>query len=130
LGGDGWAGVQNQLDEKNMDVLANSYFCNQYDPTSSDPDMQNFLKKYKERYKTDPIMFAVLGYDTAYILTAAIERAGSTDPDKIIEELKKTDYDGLTGKTVFNENRNPVRLAYITTFEGKKEKVLESYSVD
>lgn len=130
LGGDGWAGVQNQLDEKNIDVLAGSYFCNQYDPTSSDPDMQNFLKKYKEKYKTDPIMFAVLGYDTAYILTSAIERAGSTDPDKIIAELKKTDYNGLTGKTVFNENRNPVRLAYITTFEGKNEKVLESYSVD
>lgn len=130
LGGDGWAGVQDKIDEKNIDVLANAYFCNQYDPTSTDSNVQNFLKKYKERYNVDPIMFAVLGYDTVYILAEAIERAGSTDPDKIIAELKKTDYDGLTGKTIFNEKRNPVRLAYITTYEGNKEKVIKSYSVD
>ena len=77
-------------------------------------------EKYKERYKTDPIMFGVLGYDTAYILTAAIERA-STDPDKIIEELKKTDYDGLTGKPYLTKTATLYVLLILQIFEGKRK---------
>lgn len=75
-------------------------------------------------------MFAVLGYDSMYILADAISRAGSTDSDKIIEALKNTNYEGLTGTTTFDENRNPVRQAIITSFEGNSYKVIESYSMD
>ena len=94
------------------------------------PAVQDFLKKYKETYNKDANMFAVLGYDSMYILADAIERAGSTEADKIIEALKKTSYNGLTGTTTFDENRNPVRQAIITSFEGSSYKVIESYSMD
>ncbi len=75
-------------------------------------------------------MFAVLGYDSMYILADAIERAGSTEADKIIEALRETNYNGLTGITTFDENRNPVRQAIITSFEGNSYKVIEGYSMD
>ena len=72
-------------------------------------------------------MFAVLGYDTMYILADAIERAGSTDADAIIQALSETEYAGLTGTTTFDEDRNPVRESVITTFENGNYKVLETY---
>jgi len=130
LGGDGWDGVLEVIDKSNVDALANAYFCSQYSATDPNPKVQEFLKKYKEKYNKDANMFAVLGYDSMYILADAISRAGSTDSDKIIEALKNTNYEGLTGTTTFDENRNPVRQAIITSFEGNSYKVIESYSMD
>ena len=47
--------------------------------------------------------FSVGGYQTVYILAQAIQRAGSTDGDKIRDALKNTSYDGLTGNYRFDE---------------------------
>ena len=130
LGADGWDGVLEVIDKSNVDALANAYFCSQYSATDPNPAVQDFLKKYKETYNKDANMFAVLGYDSMYILADAIERAGSTEADKIIEALRETNYNGLTGITTFDENRNPVRQAIITSFEGNSYKVIEGYSMD
>lgn len=130
LGADGWDGVLEVIDKSNVDALSNAYFCSQYSASSPDPAMQAFLNKYKELYNKEANMFSVLGYDTMYILADAIERAGSTDSDKIIQALKETNYAGLTGTTTFDENRNPVRQAVITSFEGNSYKVVENYSMD
>lgn len=129
LGADGWDGVVPQLagDTSINDLLAKAYFCSQYSASSDDPDLQNFLKTYKEKYGIDANMFAVLGYDAMHILADAINRAGSTDADKIIQALSETNYSGLTGTTTFDENRNPVREAVITTFENGAYKVLQTY---
>ena len=129
LGADGWDGVVPQLngDTSLNDLLANSYFCSQYSASSDDPALQNFLTTYKEKYSIDANMFAVLGYDAMHILADAIERAGSTDADAIIQALSETNYTGLTGTTTFDAERNPVREAVITTFEDGAYKVLETY---
>ncbi len=129
LGGDGWDGVAAQLDEANADVVANAYFCSQYSASSTDEALQNFLKTYKETYNEEPSMFAVLGYDSMMIMAEAIEKAGSTDSDAIIAALKETNHKGLTGTTSFDDKRNPVREAIITSFEGLNYKVVESYSM-
>ncbi|HJD24387.1 MAG TPA: ABC transporter substrate-binding protein [Firmicutes bacterium] len=129
LGADGWDGVVPQLngDDSINDLLAKSYFCSQYSASSDDPDLQAFLTTYKEKYGIDANMFAVLGYDAMHILADAIERAGSTDAEAIIQAMSETNYSGLTGTTTFDENRNPVREAVITTFEDGAYKVLETY---
>ena len=129
LGGDGWDGVAAQLDEASADVVANAYFCSQYSASSTDEALQNFLKTYKETYNEEPSMFAVLGYDSMMIMAEAIEKAGSTDSDAIIAALKETNHQGLTGTTSFDDKRNPVREAIITSFEGLNYKVVESYSM-
>ena len=129
LGADGWDGVAAQLDAASADVVKNAYFCSQYSASSSDPALQNFLKTYKEKYGVEPNMFAVLGYDAMHIMAAAIEKAGTTDSDAVIAALKETDYKGLTGTTTFDDKRNPVREAIITSFDGLNYKVVESYSM-
>lgn len=131
LGADGWDGVAAKLDDTTRDVVADkAYFCSQYSAVSDDPELQAFLTEYKERYGEDANMFAVLGYDSMHIMAEAIDKAGSTDSDAIIQALRETNYDGLTGTTTFDEERNPVREAIITSFdENGAYKVIESYTM-
>jgi branched-chain amino acid transport system substrate-binding protein len=42
-------------------------------------------------------------YDAVYVLAKAMERAGTTDADKVVAELEKTDMDGVVGRLVFNK---------------------------
>ena len=129
LGGDGWDGVLDQMDESNLDAVTGCYFCSQYSAESEDEDLQNFLQTYRDTYGIEANMFAVLGYDAMGMMAAAIDKAGSTDSNAIIEALAGLEYDGLTGITTFDENRNPVREAVITTIEDGKYKVVENYKM-
>lgn len=127
LGADGWDGVLEKIDKSNLDAVKDCYFCSQYSAESTNPDLQAFLKKYKETYNTDANMFAVLGYDAMGMMAAAITKAGSTDSDKIVAAMKGLEYKGLTGNTTFDENRNPVREAVITTIADGKYKFVENF---
>lgn len=109
LGADGWdspdlvkiAGAEN---------LNNTFFTNHYSSTDPSEKVQNFVKAYKEKYGSEPDSFAALGYDTAYLLADAIERAGSTDADAIIKALAETkDFAAVTGTLSFDKNHNPIK---------------------
>lgn len=127
LGADGWDGVVNQLDESNYDALKDAFYCSQYSRQSDKPELVEFMKRYKETYGEEENMFAVLGYDAMRMMLKAIENAGNTDKEAIVAALKDLEYDGLTGTTVFDENRNPVREAYITEFKDGETVVREIY---
>jgi|UniRef100_A0A7C4AQY1 branched-chain amino acid transport system substrate-binding protein len=47
-------------------------------------------------------------YDSVYILAEAIERAGSLDPDKVVDEIKKTDRQGVIGRIKFDDGNQVV----------------------
>lgn len=64
---------------------------------------RKFIDDYKAKYKEIPTKFSVGGYQTVYILAQAIQRAGSTDGEKIATALKATNYDGLTGNYRFDD---------------------------
>jgi len=64
---------------------------------------RKFIDDYKAKYKEVPTKFSVGGYQTVYIVAQAIQRAGSTDGDRVRDALKATSYDGLTGTYRFDE---------------------------
>lgn len=130
LGPDGWDGVLNQVDETNYEYLNNSYFCNQYSRESTDPSMQNFLTTYNETYGIVENMFAVLGYDSVYILKAAIEDAGTLDYAAVTAAMQNVSVKGLTGTTTFDANGNPVRSAVITEFKDGAAVVADVYDIN
>jgi branched-chain amino acid transport system substrate-binding protein len=70
------------------------------------PKTGEFLDKFKKKYGELPEPPAVnsSAYDSVFVLANAIERAGSLDPDKLVEALQKTDYKGVSGRIRFNEN--------------------------
>lgn len=92
-------GVLNETLEIGSAVGANKY-----------PPSMEFCERYLKKYGTP--MQAGHGpapsYDAVYVLAEAIERADSLDPDKVVAELKKTDYRGVQGRVRFNEGNQAV----------------------
>lgn len=56
----------------------------------------------------------------AKILAAAIEKAGSTEWSAIVEALKGTNYNGVTGHITFDADGNPIKdVSIIKVADGK-----------
>ena len=113
IGGDGWES-EKLTEGKAKDALEGCYFSTHVSTANPDPQVQNFIKKYKEKYNIMPDAMSFLAYDAGMILFDAIKRAGSTEPDKIRDALAKTkDFQGVTGKISINDQRNAVKPAVI-----------------
>jgi len=69
--------------------------------TAVTPKTEAFAVAYKAKFGKDPAYTGYTAYDDVYIIADAIKRAGSTDPDKMVAELEKTDYVGTIGRVKF-----------------------------
>ena len=69
--------------------------------TAVTPKTKPFAAAFKAKFGSDPAYTGYTAYDEVYIIAEAIQRAGSTDPDKMVTELEKTDYVGTIGKVKF-----------------------------
>jgi branched-chain amino acid transport system substrate-binding protein len=70
-----------------------------------DPEAaKKFISEWNER-KLDPAGMpeGSRGYDGIHTIAAAIEKAGSAEPAKILDALWKTEINGLTGKVAFHK---------------------------
>lgn len=124
-GADGWDSVL--TDNFDSSVLNGGVFCSQYSTESTDERVQNFISAYKEKYEMDPNMFAVLAYDATNMMAQAISDAGSTDSQAIIDAMAALEYDGLTGRMTFDEDRNPQKSAVIVSIQDDAYKFVENY---
>ena len=60
-----------------------------------------FAAAFKAKFGSPPAYTGYTAYDEVYFITEAIKRAGSTDPDKMVAEIEKTDYEGTIGRIQF-----------------------------
>lgn len=59
------------------------------------PWVLRWSKAYKKKYGTEPEVYSVqVPYTSVYVLKAAIERAGTLDPDAVAKALEQTDMKG------------------------------------
>lgn len=70
------------------------------------PKTMPFWNAFVERYKRPPVYTAPGAYDALYLYAEAVERAKTTDPEKVIPELEKTRYQGTQGTYVFDEHHD------------------------
>lgn len=128
LGSDGWES-EKLTEGKAKDALEGCFFSTHVSTENPDPNIQNFIKKYKEKYNSMPDAMSFLAYDAGMILFDAIKRAGTVDPTKIRDEIAKTkDYNGVTGKITINDQRNAVKPAVILEIKGGQFKYKETVS--
>ncbi len=87
VGGDGYGDFMWEI---SGNTLRNTFWVSHVD--RYDPTLKGFFDKYYEETKTEcqEFMNAVMAYDCVYWLKDAIERAGSTDPEKIRDALEQT----------------------------------------
>jgi branched-chain amino acid transport system substrate-binding protein len=117
LGGDGWDSAK--LGEIAGDSIDGCFYSNHYSHQDPDPRVQEFIKKYKERFKSTPDGLAALGYDAARIVCEAIGKGSSTKGADIAAQLAATkDFSGVTGKISIDSDRNAVKPAVILEMKG------------
>jgi branched-chain amino acid transport system substrate-binding protein len=119
VGGDGWDSPK--LMEVGGAAVEGCFFTNHYSQDDTSPMVQNFVKAYQAKYNAAPDALAALGYDATNIMLDAIQKAGSTDGDKIKDSMAKEDFQGVTGHVRFDGDRNPVKSAVIIEIKGGKQ---------
>lgn len=84
-------------------------------PLASLPKGKNFEAKYKQKYGVDMLTYSPFAYDAAWTVIKAVETANSVNPANVNAAIKKTSYDGITGKIAFAETgdlKNPSSTMY------------------
>ena len=72
------------------------------------PKTLPFVAAFKKRYGNFPSYCGYTAYDEVYYIADAIKRAGSTDPDKLVDALEKTDYVGTIGRVAVQRQGHPL----------------------
>ncbi|MBI5126496.1 MAG: ABC transporter substrate-binding protein [Candidatus Taylorbacteria bacterium] len=68
------------------------------------PSRQVFVDAFKAKYGTEPGPGADTAYDAVYMIARAVEKAGTTDVEKV--KTAFTPFDGASGTITFNEFRD------------------------
>jgi branched-chain amino acid transport system substrate-binding protein len=71
------------------------------------PKTLPFVDAYSKKYGNVPSYCGYTAYDEVYMITDAIRRAGSTESDKIVAAMEKTDYVGTIGRVEFLPKGDP-----------------------
>ena len=104
-------------------AVENSYFLGVFIPTNPDQKVQEFVKKYKEKYGMEPDTFAALAYDQGFVLKDAMEKAagkGAITRDSLRDAMSASGYKGITGTVTFDDKGDWVRpYLFVTVKDGK-----------
>jgi branched-chain amino acid transport system substrate-binding protein len=126
FGSDGWES-EKLTEGKAKDALEGCYFSTHVSAEDPNPDVQSFIKRYREKFKMEPDAMSFLAYDAGMLLFDAMKRAGSTEGEKVKNELAKTkDFKGVTGLITINEKRDAVKPAVVLEIKGGKFKYKET----
>lgn len=84
---------------------------------AQDPKTVSFVSAYKEAYNETPNQFAADAYDAVYIVKAALEQAGITDPQIAVSDLcealkavmTEITVEGVTGTMTWSADGEPTK---------------------
>lgn len=123
MGGDGW-------DSADLDrvVSDGGYYTNHYSPADTRAIVQDWIKRYGEKYKDDqgnpkvPDALATLAYDATNLMLAAMDSAKSNDDTvKVKDALEKISWEGVSGKITYDAQHNPIKAAVILQVKDGKD---------
>ena len=66
-----------------------------------------FSTAFNKKFGNYPSYAGYTSYDEVYYIADAVKRAGSTDADKLVEALEKTDWEGTIGRIQFYGKDDP-----------------------
>jgi branched-chain amino acid transport system substrate-binding protein len=102
-----------------------------YSYTLPSPRNDTFVKNYSAKYKEQPSKYGNAGYNALNILMEAIQRAGSTDNEKIRAALQQTNYDAPNGKYKFSAKGQAYGFSLVLVqIQNQTPKVVATAAVD
>ena len=85
-------------------------------PTFNDPSLKvsktgdAFVSAYKAGFGTDPAIFQYYLWDNLDAVKAAVEKAGTADPAKLVEAMPDLSFDGTIGPITFKHDKGTVNF--------------------
>jgi branched-chain amino acid transport system substrate-binding protein len=95
-----------------------------FEPTIINPKVQKFVSSYEKKFGKKPEMFAAAGYDSLYIAKEAIEKGGYSDTEKLRDALRAVKFEGVQGKTEFDEKGQASLEVLVMTIKDGARKIL------
>jgi branched-chain amino acid transport system substrate-binding protein len=92
---------------------------------NSTPAAQDFIAAYKKKYNQDVGSYSIYGYDAAQVIFAAMDKAQSTDADKVAAVLKSQPFDTIQGRIEFDAHGDLKVADYViwTIKDGKLQEL-------
>jgi branched-chain amino acid transport system substrate-binding protein len=129
MGGDGWDSPK--LYEIGGKALDGSYFSNHYSPEDPAPRIQDFVRKYQERFKVVPDGLAATGYDAAKIFIESLARARDTSGPALRDAIAATkDFQGVTGIITIDSDHNAVKSAVVLEIKDNQGRYVATVQPD
>lgn len=125
LGSDGWEGPHLFADSKREKALEGCYLISNFAADEPLPVVRDFTRLYRERFGTEPSVFAALGYDAGLLILAAIRKAGSSRPEVVRDALIGLTIEGVTGRITIRDDRESTKPLAILRITKGKFKFLE-----
>ena len=128
LGGDSWSGILDSVPEPSL--LNNCYYFASFAPDDPNESSRDFTEKYTNKFGQSPNAFAAMAYESMKVFTSAIQNSldkelntGTENFKKdVIDNMKKTKTDGVSGDISFDEHHNPEKQAIIIQIQDGKEQ--------
>ncbi len=118
-----WIAGFNDLQELTPEIRDGNYLGGNYHYTVGSDVQKRFVKEYKKRHGSVPRYASGAAYAMTRLVLLAMERAKSSDPEKVIDVLENNfQYDGIFGKTkIQGENHQVVRPYMFMRVKSKNE---------
>lgn len=85
-----------------------------YSADAESPTNEEFRDAYREAYDEEASVYAVQGWDTAWLIGEALDATGGdTDSDAVISAMEEVEFESPRGPMELDENHNPVQNIYI-----------------
>ncbi len=110
-GGDGWGSPE--LIKLGGSAIEGCYFSDHVSLDDPRPEVQAFVTSYKKLYGDLPDATAILTYDATTLFLKALKEAGTANGATLRDNIRAITFNGVSGKTTFDSDRNPVKSAVI-----------------
>jgi branched-chain amino acid transport system substrate-binding protein len=92
---------------------------------NSTPAAQGFIAAYKAKYNQDVGSYSIYGYDAAQVILTAMDKAQSTDAEKVAAVLKGQPFDTIQGSIEFDAKGDLKVADYViwTVKDGKLQEL-------
>ncbi|MBV9066187.1 MAG: ABC transporter substrate-binding protein [Methylobacteriaceae bacterium] len=96
-----------------------------YSPQIDTPENKKFIDAFRAQFKTDPDLFGADSYGLIYFYKAAVEKAGSTETDKVRTAMRGLQWITPQGmKTMRAGDHQAVQKMYVVRIEKGKFNII------
>ncbi|MCE1250932.1 MAG: branched-chain amino acid ABC transporter substrate-binding protein [Comamonadaceae bacterium] len=93
-----------------------------------DAGAKAFQEKFKKRFGQNPDVYSPFYYDQVMNLGEAMQKSGSTDPNKVAAFLRQNNYKGVMGNYEYDDKGNRLKApTVVNTFRAGKPTPLASF---